>query len=313
MAGYLNQNGNSIGSLLRFIQEQKSQSPIIPPSTEASSPIRGVTQEPLKAPEDIGTSKVVSLRPEGTIGTGQGQPISQGVPQGDSSQPPFTTENFNRATMPQRQAYGWLGMGGGPINVTAANEPGSGMTIPSATRTMGDVVNQTGAASGSRASISQPVIGTKITGSPTTVGQTVSQPNKVYSSSGQDITPSQFILQQTEANQQFADEMSQPGAIEAYINKGMPGSSPQSNEKAKQGVINRVQEIVQARNIPQNNTPSQTYVSQKQSTPTPAIYKAPVQVIAPVVQKAVQQAAQKIAPVITQSPWSWLGKKTGWW
>ena len=76
MASYLNQNGNSIGSLLRFIQEQKSQSPIIPPSSEASSPIRGVIQGPLKSPEDTGTSKVVSIRPEGNVAAlGEGQPI----------------------------------------------------------------------------------------------------------------------------------------------------------------------------------------------------------------------------------------------
>jgi len=298
MASYLNQNGNSIGSLLRFIQEQKSQSPIIPPSSEASSPIRGVVQEPLKSPEDTGTSKVVSLRPEGNVAT-QGESVGQGPAQG---------------VTPQRTSLGWTGIGGAPISVVGANEPGSGMTIPSATRTMGDVVNQTGAASGSKTSISQPVIGTKISSAPTSVGQTVSQANKVYSPAGQDITPSQFVLEQTEANQRFADEMSQPGAIASYINKGIPNNnSPQAVNQAKQGVVNRVQEIVKNKNIPQNNTPSQTYISPKISTPTPAIYKAPVQVIAPVVQKAVQQAVQKIAPVITQSPWSWLGKKTGWW
>lgn len=68
MPGYLNQNGNSIGSLLRFIQEQKSQGPIVPPSTEVGSPIRDVVQEPLKAPESIGTSRQVSIKPEDVLG-----------------------------------------------------------------------------------------------------------------------------------------------------------------------------------------------------------------------------------------------------
>lgn len=67
MAGYLNQNGNSIGSLLRFIQEQKSQSPMVPPATDTGSPIRAMTQEPLKGPEAQDTSRVVSIKPEAVI------------------------------------------------------------------------------------------------------------------------------------------------------------------------------------------------------------------------------------------------------
>lgn len=133
MAGYLNQNGNSIGSLLRFIQEQKSQSPIIPQGAEVGSPLRNVVQEPLKGSEGIGTSKVVSLRPEGTLTEG-GEAIKQGTP--------------------QSSRVGPISIGGedvGPVappSVVAANEPGTGFSIPSATRTAGDVVNKTAAASG---------------------------------------------------------------------------------------------------------------------------------------------------------------------
>ena len=75
MAGYLNQNGNSIGSLLRFIEEQKSQSPMVPPGTELGSPIRGMTQEPLKGSESVGTTRVVSIKPESVLGqTGETSP-----------------------------------------------------------------------------------------------------------------------------------------------------------------------------------------------------------------------------------------------
>lgn len=149
MASYLNQNGNSIGSLLRFIQEQKSTSPVQPQSSEVGSPIRDVVQQPLSGSEGQGTSKVVSLRPEGTL-TPTGQPIEQGTP--------------------QSSRIGPISIGGpGDVtpnaNIVAANEPGPGLGIPSATRTVGDVVNKTGLAT--------PKIGTSIKAAPSTPGESV--------------------------------------------------------------------------------------------------------------------------------------------
>lgn len=138
MAGYLNSAGNSIGSLLRFIQEQKSTSPIVPPRSEPGSPIRNVVQEPLKGSEGQGTSKVVSIRPEGTL-TPSGQPIEQGTPQ-SSRVGPISIGGAD---------VGQIGPNGeAPISVVAGNEPGTGFTTPSSTRTTGDVINKTGAASG---------------------------------------------------------------------------------------------------------------------------------------------------------------------
>lgn len=95
MAGYFNSAGSSIGSLLRFIQEQKSGSPISAPSAQSGSPIRDVTQNPLQGSEGIGSSRTVSLRPEGVL-TPSGQPVEQGAP--------------------QSSRFGPISIGGGPGN-----------------------------------------------------------------------------------------------------------------------------------------------------------------------------------------------------
>lgn len=163
MPGYLNQAGNSIGSLLRFIQEQKSQSPIVPPKSESGSPIRNVVQQPLSGEEGKGTSKVVSIRPEGTL-TPSGQPIEQGTPQ-SSRIGPISIGGADIGPV------GKVGPEGeAPVSVVAANEPGKGFSIPSATRTTGDVLNKTGAASGQ-----PPGLGTNIKAAvpQTTRGQSV--------------------------------------------------------------------------------------------------------------------------------------------
>jgi hypothetical protein len=88
--------GSSIGSLLRMIAEQKSESPIVPPGAEVGSPIRGVVQEPLEAPESPGSQRTANLRPEGVIA-----PMEQAEP-----------------TMPMRSAVGPLSIGGAPIEQT---------------------------------------------------------------------------------------------------------------------------------------------------------------------------------------------------
>lgn len=62
---------NNIGELLRLIQEEKSSSlAAVPPSSEPSSPIRGMVQQPIQTPEAPGSSRVVSIRPEGVTQQG---------------------------------------------------------------------------------------------------------------------------------------------------------------------------------------------------------------------------------------------------
>jgi len=100
--------GNSIGSLLRFIQEQKSQSPMVPPSTETGSPIRAMTQQPLLASESVGTSHVASIKPESVLAPGQTQSAIGPIVQPESI--PFPTPvptptmppsmNMNRPSQP---------------------------------------------------------------------------------------------------------------------------------------------------------------------------------------------------------------------
>lgn len=180
MAGYLNQNGNSIGSLLRFIQEQKSQSPIIPQGSEVGSPIRDVVQQPLKGSEGQGTSKVVSLRPEGTL-TPSGNPIEQGTP--------------------QSSRVGPISIGGtdvGPVappTVVAANEPGQGFTIPSATRTAGDVLNRTGSAS-----VKTPSLGTTIKASTPTTKSGVAT---AITTKGQEVGNYNLLKDKAQADKTF--------------------------------------------------------------------------------------------------------------
>lgn len=58
--------GGDIGTLLRLIQEDKSSTILANPAADVASPIRGVVQGPLKSPESPGTTRVASLRPEGS-------------------------------------------------------------------------------------------------------------------------------------------------------------------------------------------------------------------------------------------------------
>ena len=46
---------------------------MVPPNTEVGSPIRATVQTPSSAPESVGTSHVISVRPEGTLGQNQPQ------------------------------------------------------------------------------------------------------------------------------------------------------------------------------------------------------------------------------------------------
>lgn len=68
---YPQSSQSNIGTLLRLIQEDKNQSmAATPPSAEPGSPIRGVVQQPLQAPNDPNSARVVSLRPEGATQSG---------------------------------------------------------------------------------------------------------------------------------------------------------------------------------------------------------------------------------------------------
>lgn len=62
---------SNIGTLLRLIQEDQSKNPaLLPPGSETGDPLRGVVQQPLVSPEAPGSSRVVSVRPEGVTQQG---------------------------------------------------------------------------------------------------------------------------------------------------------------------------------------------------------------------------------------------------
>lgn len=81
---YQSAAGSNIGTLLRLIQEDQNRNlAATPPATESSSPIRGVIQGPLQAPEAPQSSRVVSIKPEGALQQGPQQPsVSNVVPAG---------------------------------------------------------------------------------------------------------------------------------------------------------------------------------------------------------------------------------------
>ena len=87
---------------------------MVPPNTETGSPIRDVVQQPLSGSEGQGTSKVVSIRPEGTLTPG-GQPIEQGTPQSSRIGP---------------ISIGGSDVPSAPIGTVAANEPGTAPVGP---------------------------------------------------------------------------------------------------------------------------------------------------------------------------------------
>lgn len=67
---YQNQ-GNSIGTLLRLIQEEKASNQAnVMPGADPSSPIRQTVTEPIRTPESPGSERVVSIRPESAIQQG---------------------------------------------------------------------------------------------------------------------------------------------------------------------------------------------------------------------------------------------------
>lgn len=163
MAGYINSTGSSIGSLLRSIQEQKSGSPVTAPNAQTGSPIRDVVQNPLQGSEGIGSSKMVSLRPEGVL-TATGSPIEQGTPQSSRI---------------------------GPISIGGEAGVGPGAPGPFSPETKSLSPNLSApSSSGASASIRQPSLGTTIKPvvPTTTAGQSVGQVNLVKDINNADIT-----------------------------------------------------------------------------------------------------------------------------
>lgn len=76
MGIYQDITGN-IGSLLRQIKEDESQSPLkTQPANQPSSPIRQMVVQPLTPPESPGSSQIVGLRPEGGVAPGSPQAAS---------------------------------------------------------------------------------------------------------------------------------------------------------------------------------------------------------------------------------------------
>lgn len=77
-------SGGFIGSLLRTIQEERSKSPhVLPPAAEPAAPVRAAVQAPLESPispESPGSSRVISVRPEGAPPTSASTPPGQVVP-----------------------------------------------------------------------------------------------------------------------------------------------------------------------------------------------------------------------------------------
>lgn len=85
---YQSATGSNIGTLLRLIQEDQNKSlAATPPASEPGSPIRGVIQGPLQAPEAPNSNRVVSLKPEGALQQGPQQPGVAPVAPGGSGQP----------------------------------------------------------------------------------------------------------------------------------------------------------------------------------------------------------------------------------
>lgn len=273
---YGNMNGSSIGSLLRFIQEQKSQSPIIPPSTEVGSPVRGVVQEPLKGPESIGTEKVMGLKPEGIAGTTgeSGQPITPGgIAQSAMA--------GDRAA--QRTSFGWTGIGGEDVSSLtpsivkaqpSTSAPGIGTVISQA--------NQVFSKSGENITPqkAQPVQ----QGQPSVLGAT--GPTPVLTSARPYYGPTTNEIQMGQTQK----------AIEETNRQIARADNPPQTQKAVQDFGTWFR-----------GTTGQKGTPASQTTPTPTPTPAPKQptYTAP----AKPSIAQQIATVIQQSPWSWLFRR----
>lgn len=77
-------SGGFIGSLLRTIQEERSKAPhVLPPASEPQAPIRAAVQAPLESPispESPGSSRVISVRPEGSPPTAASTPPGRVTP-----------------------------------------------------------------------------------------------------------------------------------------------------------------------------------------------------------------------------------------
>lgn len=118
--------GSGIGTLLRLIKEQRSQSPIIPPASEVASPIRDVIQGPVKTPESPGTNRVVSVRPE-TSAAGMTEPIGPVTPVAPSAPiSPVVTRPVFAPVSPQMSAIKTVE---GPMSMKVSGAPNPTMSL----------------------------------------------------------------------------------------------------------------------------------------------------------------------------------------
>lgn len=104
----------AIGSLLRQIQEQKSQSPIIPPGAEVSTPARDIVEQPNQSIESPGTQRVISQRPEASNVAGGGSAIL----------PETLSPNQSLTYIAPSNAFGnRVDLGAGPSGGTGSDSP----------------------------------------------------------------------------------------------------------------------------------------------------------------------------------------------
>ena len=123
------QSGSNIGTLLRLIQEDQNKSlPAINPANDPNSPIRGVIQGPLNAPESPGSSRVVSVRPEGAIQQGE-----QANPQVVGPVAPVApVAQVAGPVAPQAPQQNPSGGGGGGVSAPQVSAPSIGTRITAA-------------------------------------------------------------------------------------------------------------------------------------------------------------------------------------
>lgn len=143
MAGYQQPTGSNIGNLLRAIQEEKNQSPLLNPTSDVNSPIRNLTQQPLQQVEAPDSSRVAVVRPE--LNTAA-EPLSGRVTA--PSGPTQTMAAPGQVVAPQRASY-FSARADAAAQAAGGGNVGGGSSV-----------------SGGRSAVSSPGIGTRITSAP---------------------------------------------------------------------------------------------------------------------------------------------------
>lgn len=95
---------SNIGALLRLIQEEKSQAPVMAlPQESPTSPIREAITGPVMSPESPNSARVVSLRPEGVTGAQGPMGASATLPVVPAAAPPPPPIPASMPGMPGQQ------------------------------------------------------------------------------------------------------------------------------------------------------------------------------------------------------------------